>query len=172
MTSPAESQGGQEAMRKQFMMMIQKSMMQVLNNPNLTDMEVTSSNQVEENHQQQQPQQQQQQHQQLDHGFGSNPSQAFVSGHYVSVEKPILDSIRVLDDHRVRVEVHGNDFIDLHQDLTIPIGQEHFQTDNSNRTFQVGQDLLQTEWQATRVEVGSSGQDAAFAAPVAFQVFI
>ena len=164
-------------MRKQFMMMIQKSMMQVLNNPNLTDIDVTSTNHVEENLQQQQhqqcqhpqhPQQQQQQQQQLNYGSGSNPSPAFVSGVYVSVEKPILDSIRVLDDHRVRVEVHSNDYIDLHQDLTIPIGQDHFQTDITNRTISIGQDHFQPDWQTTRVQVG---QDAAYsAAPAVFQV--
>ena len=32
-----------------------------------------------------------------------------MSGHYISVEKrPHLDSVRVLDDHRVRVEVYAN----------------------------------------------------------------
>jgi hypothetical protein len=93
------------------MMMIQKSMMQILNNPNLMDMDLmTSSTQTSDIITSQQ-----------EFIPSQDPIQdSFTVPIHQVVDKPILDSVRVLDDHRVRVEVHSN----VHPDLSIPIGQD------------------------------------------------
>ena len=103
------------------MMMIQKSMMQILNNPNLMDMDLmTSSTQTSDviiSHQELIPSQ--------DPMMQLGQEQYSVPGHQF-IDKPILDSVRVLDDHRVRVEVHSN----VHPDLSIPIGQDPSTSDH------------------------------------------